>query len=919
MADVNIPDMLYDKLRDNGYSHGSTLGMMASLMGESGSNLDPTKEQITKYGKKGKGRGIAQWEIGGRFDTDKNNLVSFAKEKGKDWTDPEIQMDFIVHELKQDKYKDLNKELKDATPEEALKLFTEKYEVAGDPNYKNRTKHLDKLQKSYAANENDPFANITKKQPETSEEPKKAGLFDDILNGNPMSDEEFMAKQNQPGNSDQAGSNDFFGDIEGDGQASPQQSQNGLMQTVPKGEGGDFLEPIRQLTNLPFFPSFKGGPFTAPSGLGQTAGRVAPKLIEDTAHQVGDVLKEAPEQGIPTLEYMIKNPRKAGQDVKKLGADIMQQLLNAGANPKATLANFDLLDPENKESYKQQFKFGDRTAPGEYSEQSDYLRKVLGVAPALYPAGKITGGIALKGTGKTLGLVKPPSRAASAELAAAEKLKQHLEESHLEAKESHQKAEEASKEVHKEAQREIGSKSLEALENKIKNTKAQKGDVEEAISSAKKALDEATPIVPIEGEVESSLNRLNETKERHQNVVENETSRESTMSDVLKSKLDHSRRLGQGLKKGILAIKKKATDLYDEAYKNADSKKVDIGQQSKRSMDEIINEVVELHKEGGLDTKKGKALGQELEKTKESTVISGSNAIKMYKSINQYMQEATKKAYKVGINEVDRANLLDKAKKLGETKEKLKKILKDNIGDDFALIEKADDIWANDYAPLYGNRAFKTAMKSEKVGKNIIETLSGSDRGSTILKKIIQEDPELLSHAIGQHYNRSKPKSFYEKAETELLNEYIDKHPNIKSLVEQQKLNESTIKQETSNISKHEAEHKESIERATENNKQIKEYKDNKQKLESKIDKHQKSLKQINEKLSEYEQHVEKLKEAIKAEDISFAEKNKIGNELDRLKLKIKGLKVKKTETTGALFNLSHAIIKIAKSIAKGA
>ena len=86
------PQKIYNFLRKKGLSHEAAVGIMANLQQESG--MDPSKLQ---YGG-GPGRGIAQWEVGGRF----SGLEELAASHGRDWTDLETQLEFLWNELTTD-------------------------------------------------------------------------------------------------------------------------------------------------------------------------------------------------------------------------------------------------------------------------------------------------------------------------------------------------------------------------------------------------------------------------------------------------------------------------------------------------------------------------------------------------------------------------------------------------------------------------------------------------------------------------------------------------------------------------------------------------------------------------------------------------------------------------------------------------
>jgi hypothetical protein len=118
---------LLRELTKGGLTTTAAIGVIANLRVES--NLNPAARQL----RNGPGRGLAQWEKGGRFDTDRINLVKFAKKKEKPWTDFETQIEFIVHELdKHPEYMKVKQELNKAkTVKDATMIFLKKYEKAG--------------------------------------------------------------------------------------------------------------------------------------------------------------------------------------------------------------------------------------------------------------------------------------------------------------------------------------------------------------------------------------------------------------------------------------------------------------------------------------------------------------------------------------------------------------------------------------------------------------------------------------------------------------------------------------------------------------------------------------------------------------------------------------------------------------------
>ncbi len=135
------PEYIIDKLINGGLTKTAAIGVVANLKAES--NLDPGIKQIGG----GPGRGLAQWEKGGRYDTDPINLNKFAAKKGTNWADLDTQIDFILYEMdKHPEYKKVKEQLnKTDSVEKATLIFLKKYEKAGTPHTDKRLKYVKEL------------------------------------------------------------------------------------------------------------------------------------------------------------------------------------------------------------------------------------------------------------------------------------------------------------------------------------------------------------------------------------------------------------------------------------------------------------------------------------------------------------------------------------------------------------------------------------------------------------------------------------------------------------------------------------------------------------------------------------------------------------------------------------------------------
>ncbi len=126
------PEYLVKKLMEVAkLNKTAAIGAVANLYGES--KLDPKAKQKLAGGKIGRGRGLAQWETGGRWDTDRNNMLAYAKAKGVDPYGVDVQLGFMGSEMDNTKeYGGVRDRMNKAkTVREATHIFLKDYEKAG--------------------------------------------------------------------------------------------------------------------------------------------------------------------------------------------------------------------------------------------------------------------------------------------------------------------------------------------------------------------------------------------------------------------------------------------------------------------------------------------------------------------------------------------------------------------------------------------------------------------------------------------------------------------------------------------------------------------------------------------------------------------------------------------------------------------
>lgn len=130
-----------------GYSEVQSAAIVGNLIQESGVN--PTAKQYPS----GPGRGIAQWSLGGRWDSDvRDNMVWFAPQPPKEsvWS-LHAQLGFVWYELRHfSNYG--GADLKKATTvSSAVKAFETKFEGCGTCKSADRVKYANAVLKKYGS------------------------------------------------------------------------------------------------------------------------------------------------------------------------------------------------------------------------------------------------------------------------------------------------------------------------------------------------------------------------------------------------------------------------------------------------------------------------------------------------------------------------------------------------------------------------------------------------------------------------------------------------------------------------------------------------------------------------------------------------------------------------------------------------
>ena len=132
----------YDFFVGKGLTNFQAAGIVGNLDQESGVN--PGSVQAG-----GPGRGIAQWSVGGRWDTSANdNVLAYASKQGESSGSLELQLEFIWYELTTFGYG--YTDLKATTNvTDATVVFMDKYEICGTCDQTNRVNYAKSVLAAY--------------------------------------------------------------------------------------------------------------------------------------------------------------------------------------------------------------------------------------------------------------------------------------------------------------------------------------------------------------------------------------------------------------------------------------------------------------------------------------------------------------------------------------------------------------------------------------------------------------------------------------------------------------------------------------------------------------------------------------------------------------------------------------------------
>lgn len=150
----NNPRTAYQFFVQQGLSNIQSAAVVGNLMQESTRSLNPGSTQPG-----GRGRGIAQWSTGGRWDTDANaNLRWFAAQSGRPMQSLQVQLEFVWWELEHRPAYGLAQLRAATTLATAVNVFSHQFERCGTCNDAARLRYAQQVLNEMSGSNTQPVA-----------------------------------------------------------------------------------------------------------------------------------------------------------------------------------------------------------------------------------------------------------------------------------------------------------------------------------------------------------------------------------------------------------------------------------------------------------------------------------------------------------------------------------------------------------------------------------------------------------------------------------------------------------------------------------------------------------------------------------------------------------------------------------------
>jgi len=158
---------------------------------------------------------------------------------------------------------------------------------------------------------------------------------------------------------------------------------------------------------------------------------------------------------------------------------------------------------------------------------------------------------------------------------------------------------------------------------------------------------------------------------------------------------------------------------------------------------------------------------------------------KAYRAMKQQEGNLRSKAHTFGTSLADAEILNKKADSLKHTYEDMQKVIEDHFPKDtIKELHRINHEYSTQIAPLNKNKVYSDMRNSGNISGNILEKLSGKEKGNNLVRDMIMNDPELSRLALG-HSFAEKPQNLLKP--NQIIEPYIKASPEISNLLGQQR------------------------------------------------------------------------------------------------------------------------------------
>jgi len=459
------------------------------------------------------------------------------------------------------------------------------------------------------------------------------------------------------------------------------------------------------------------------------------------------------------------------------------------------------------------------------------------------------------------------------------------------------------------------------------------------------------PEKPVAGEehiekvklAEEGVNRLKQNivaAERHFGEVEKTANQsEAELGKYLDTGASHDVRAARIAKGKLEANREELSGEYDTIKSDLENENVVIDNTHK--VKELTADFNKLISESGGDvnTKEIKAAADKLISAKNREIIPAGDFVSMYKSVNDYMREAYRKAYKIGRTEDEHVTWKKRGDEASEKLKEMDSILEKSLPEDvYDRLKKTPVRWRNEIIPLYKEPLYWSIMENERLPKDMLSALRGGKKGSglEIIRNNIMSDSQAVKHVIGQRYDVS-PASVHNP--NELMREFMKLDPHVAKLVDIRNQAHGMMenaKGQIKDIKKRHAEsktelpsvRKESTARQNEINAQLKEHEKltnerikSKEDLELKIQEAESEIGYLREHNEKLNQHLTEIRKTFNEANITLKQKHKLGMDIKRLKREISNNKKNEFSSTTRLkklYKIGKNVYRISRKVISG-